>query len=149
MRKEALVVGINTYHFVDNGKSANLEASARDAEDMAQILKDYGSFNVKRLPSYYGKDGYKVSEDKQVEQEELKQAIVNLFNPEDNDYPDIALLYFQGHGWKDENNNGYLCTSLTYPNNKDYGLNLDFLRSQLTTSKVSQQIVFLDCCYSG
>ncbi len=148
MRKQALVVGINSYPFLKKG---DLKTPATDAEKMARLLEKYGGFNVTRLPALvYKNRSYKVAgEDLEVElkKEGLEKAIENLFNPSD-EKPDIALLYFQGHGWKQEDQ-GYLCTSDTYIEEENYGLPLKFLRKQLETSEARQQIVFLDCCYSG
>ncbi len=149
VRKEALVVGINHYPWFESEKD-NLKAPATDAEDLAQLLETYGDFKVTRLPSLYREGKWEVDRGNlaQVKKEKLEEAIVNLFNPPDGNYPDTALFYFAGHGLKEEGK-GFLCTSDTGSDAKDYGLSLEWLRSQLETSPVRQQIVWLDCCYSG
>ena len=149
MNKEALVVGINSYPWLED-----LIAPARDAEDLAQMLEKYGGFKVIRWPSIPRKGKWEVERDpspsdlEKFKKADLQKAISNLFHPPDGNYPDMALFYFAGHGYKLEEGKGFLCTSES-DLDEDYGLSLEWLRSQLETSPVRQQIVWLDCCYSG
>ncbi|MEH2149990.1 nSTAND1 domain-containing NTPase [Nostoc sp.] len=147
MSRDALVVGINTY---DRLKSLN--APAADGEAIAQILQQYGEFRVTRLPAVKDKENETIRIGKQtkVSLTQLERAIVQLFKP-DGKPPDTALLYFSGHGLRKNLGiqEGYLATSEVNPDEGKWGLSLQWLRRLLQESEVRQQIVILDCCYSG
>ena len=150
MSRDALVIGINRYP----GKPlpGSLLAPANDAEGVAQILEKYGDFaTVKRFPETKAKP-YKVCEKTPVRGRALKQEIVQLLNPTGTQVPDMVLLYFSGHGVRDQLGTtveGYLATSDINPANDRFGVSLDWLRQQLEQSPVSHQVVILDCCHSG
>ncbi|MEH2231528.1 MAG: pentapeptide repeat-containing protein [Nostoc sp.] len=147
MSRDALVVGINTY---DRLKCLN--APAADGEAIAQILQQYGEFRVTRLPAVKDKENETIRIGKQtkVSLTQLERAIVQLFKP-DGKPPDTALLYFSGHGLRKSVGiqEGFLATSEVNPDAGNWGLSLQWLRRLLQESEVRQQIVILDCCYSG
>ncbi|MEH2036200.1 nSTAND1 domain-containing NTPase [Nostoc sp.] len=147
MSRDALVVGINTY---DRLKCLN--APAADGEAIAQILQQYGEFRVTRLPAVKDKENETIRIGKQtkVSLTQLERAIVQLFKP-DGKPPDTALLYFSGHGLRKNLGiqEGFLATSEVNPDTGNWGLSLQWLRRLLQESEVRQQIVILDCCYSG
>ncbi|BAY12064.1 nSTAND1 domain-containing NTPase [Calothrix sp. NIES-2098] len=147
MSRDALVVGINTYD-----RLRSLNAPAADAEAIAQILEKYGEFQVTRLPAVKDKENQTIRIGKQtkVSLTQLEKAIVQLFKP-DGKPPDTALLYFSGHGLRKNVGiqEGFLATSEVNPEAGNWGLSLQWLRRLLQESEVRQQIVILDCCYSG
>ncbi|MEK8020587.1 MAG: caspase family protein, partial [Candidatus Parabeggiatoa sp.] len=82
----------------------------------------------------------------------LEQALSQLFNPQGTNIPETALFFFAGHGHRKNIGGileGYLATSETNPNRRDWGVSLKWLRELLQKSPIKQQIVWLDCCYSG
>ncbi len=149
MSRDALIVGINCY---SHSKFGNLKAPATDAEAIAQRLEQHGRFTtVKRLPEAIASGNPQVAQQIPVTRKQMREAIVQLFNPPSSDQvPDTALLYFSGHGWKKaiSATEGYLAPSNGDPED-DYGVELQWLRDQLEQSAVRQQIVWLDCCSSG
>ncbi|NEU84179.1 caspase family protein, partial [Nostoc sp. UIC 10630] len=155
MKRESLVIGINRYPTLMETPSdspPHLKAAATDAEAIAQVLETYGNFNVQRLPAYSQDGVWCVAPQKLVKKTDLETALVQLFNPSGYEIPDTALVFFAGHGLR-KNQGGvlesFLATSDTYPVGGDWGLSLDWLRKLLQSSPVRQQIVWLDCCYSG
>jgi len=155
MKREALVVGINRYPTLiekPTDKPPHLKAPAADAEAIAQILESYGDFHVQRLPVHSQDGVWRVDSHQPVTLKDLKEAIVQLFNPSKLSIPDTALLFFAGHGLRD-NQGGvpecFLATSDCCTPIGQWGLSLDWLRKLLQSSPVRQQIVWLDCCYSG
>jgi energy-coupling factor transporter ATP-binding protein EcfA2 len=148
MRREALVVGINRYR----SPLSSLNAPAADAGAIAQLLRQYSDFNVTTIP---GLNAAGQIAQVEVLKKRLKQAISNLFNPDtDNpaNIPDAALLFFSGHGLRDtegRTSEGFLATSDVDMNADRWGVSLRWLRDLLWESPVKQQIVWLDCCYSG
>ncbi|OUL36098.1 caspase family protein [Nostoc sp. 106C] len=150
MSRDALVVGINTYSY---DRLKNLTAPAQDAEAIAQLLENSGEFKVKRLPAIKDKQNntIRVGKTTQVTLTQLEEAIVELFKPEGRNIPDTALLYFSGHGLRKNRGiqEGYLATSDVNPDLGNWGIRWKWLRELLQESPVRQQIIWLDCCYSG
>ncbi|MBW4495955.1 MAG: caspase family protein [Oscillatoria princeps RMCB-10] len=157
IKRQALVVGINRYSFlrdVRTGLLLNLEKPAGDAEAIAQLLeKPTGelAWSVRRLPEVSQNDKFKVGDAATVSQVDLENAIKELFQPEPQHVPDVALLFFAGHGLRrqqDGQPEGFLATSDANGKTK-WGVSLIWLRKVLLSSPVKQQIVWLDCCHSG
>ncbi|NJL61102.1 MAG: hypothetical protein HC903_03770 [Methylacidiphilales bacterium] len=151
MSRDALVVGINTYSYE---RLSNLTAPGQDAEAVAKLLEDYGDFNVRRLPVTPDKENNipRVALGRKVTLTQLEDAIAQLFKPEGRNIPDTALLYFSGHGLRKSRggiHQGFLATSDVNPDVGNWGLSLQWLRQLLQSSEVKQQIIWLDCCYSG
>ncbi|NEQ75411.1 MAG: hypothetical protein F6K23_21575 [Okeania sp. SIO2C9] len=156
MNREALVVGINSYPFLKKKKlgDLNLKAPVKDAEAIAEMLEKYGKFHVQRLPKTYNQEGKPRFLPKGlVKINDLEKKIINLFNPPSkNEIPDVALLFFAGHGYLKETGGiqeGFLVTSDAQLKNEKYGISLNWLKELLKNSPVPTQIVWLDCCFSG
>jgi len=156
MNREALVVGINSYPFLKKKKPGdlNLKAPVKDAEAIAEMLEKYGKFHVQRLPKTYNEEGQaRFIANGLVKVNDLEKKIINLFNPPSkNEVPDVALLFFAGHGYLKEKGGiqeGFLATSDAQVKNEKYGISLNWLKELLRQSPVKTQIVWLDCCFSG
>jgi ABC-type oligopeptide transport system ATPase subunit len=151
MIREALVVGINVYDA--RSQLRNLTSPAEDAEAIAEVLREYGGFQViKTLPGR-NREG-QISRKNRVTQAALEAAIDQLFNPKtDNleNIPETALLFFSGHGLRRTVGiaEGYLATSDVNPDENRWGIRLGWLRRVLQKSPVRQQVIWLDCCHSG
>ncbi|NEN90195.1 MAG: hypothetical protein F6K48_15270, partial [Okeania sp. SIO3H1] len=149
MSRDALIIGINTYTYE---RLNNLAAPGRDAEAVAKLLEDYGDFKVTRLPAVKDKQNntVRVGQKTKVTLTQLKEAIVRLFKPNGKP-PDTALLYFSGHGLREDLgiSQGFLASSDANPDIGNWGLSLQWLRRLLQESEVRQQIIILDCCYAG
>jgi hypothetical protein len=149
MTRDALVVGINVYTQQSLG---NLHAPAEDAEAIAQRLEQYGGYTVRRLPEVQAENGIRVGQKTKVTNKELEDALVQLFNPSGQSLPETALLFFSGHGIRKDSGGiqeGFLATSDSNPSIGFDGLRLKWLRDLLQRSPIRQQIIWLDCCYSG
>lgn len=153
MRK-ALVVGINRYPNLKNpqGIAQHLTYPAADAEAIARLLRECGLFEVTLLPETCPDYANQVDEKGTVDKATLQEEISKLFNPHKGDVPDVALLFFAGHGWQESlprnKVKGYLATS-DADGKRIYGIPFDWLRDELSESPVLNQIVCLDCCHSG
>lgn len=149
MIREALVVGINSYQ-----QLPPLNASAGDAEAIAQILEQYGEFRVRRLPQFHDpfeNNACRVARNQEVSLVELEEALVQLLKPDSRSVPDTALFFFSGHGLRKQRGiqEGFLATSDSQCEQGFYGLSLQWLRRLLQESEVRQQVIWLDCCHSG
>ncbi|MGL4499861.1 MAG: caspase family protein, partial [Planktothrix sp.] len=153
MKRVALIVGINRYPFIknDKGECLNLTTPARDASAIAYRLERDGNFEVMRYPS---KDPWEIDPKPQqpVNAEALKNEITRLFQPKGN-VPDTALLFFSGSGFRLNNQEGttegFLGTSDVNPRKNIWGVSLKWLHTVLQNSPIQQQIIWLDCSYSG
>jgi len=148
MSRDALIVGINSYDRLNR-----LNLPSKDAEAIAQLLEQYGDFRVTRLPEVIDKstEKIKVGERTKVNFTDLETALVQLFLPEGRNIPDTALFYFAGHGVRKTLgiSEGFLACSDTSPKTGNWGLRLKWLRELLQASPIKQQIILLDCCFSG
>ncbi|BAY60054.1 WD-40 repeat protein [Calothrix brevissima NIES-22] len=155
MNRDALVVGINQYPYLKDtptSKAKNLVSAANNAEAIAQRLEEYGDFRVRRLPEALQGEQRQVASESLVKLDTLEEAIIQLFNPVGASIPETALLYFIGHGLRKNRGGvteGFLASSDVDPRKNQWGVSLRWLRELLQKSPVKQQIVWLDCCYSG
>ena len=129
MRK-ALVVGINDYSNVP------LRGCVTDAIAIGNILGTHGdgapNFGVK----------LKTSPSETITKAALRGEIEILFSGD----PDVALLYFSGHGFIN-NLGGYIVTKDF--KKYDEGVSMDDILKLANLSKAKDKIVILDCCHSG
>ena len=129
MRK-ALVVGINDY------PNAPLRGCVNDAIAIANILGTHGdgapNFGIKLI----------TSPSDTVTRAKLRAEIEQLFAGD----PEIALLYFSGHGFINSLG-GYIVT--TDFKKYDEGVSMDDILKFANLSKAKDKIILLDCCHSG
>ncbi len=137
MVKVALLIGVSQY-----GPGFNqLTASVNDVEAMQRVLQhpDMGNFDeVQPL----------IDPDPQ----EMGTAIEKLFG--DGSRDDLLLLFFSGHGVKDESGNLYLATRTTRKNDRgglirSTAIASRFVNEIMSDSRARRQVVILDCCFSG
>lgn len=134
-----MIVGIKIYD--PRSRLRSLDSASEDAKAIEQTLTQYGSFRVTKLLN-------------EVSQATLEVAINQLFNPatdNENNIPETALLFFAGHGLRRTVgiSEGYLATSDVNPSENRWGVRLGWLQQLLRKSPVRQQVIWLDCCYSG
>lgn len=136
MAKLALLIGVSEY-----GLGLNpLAAATKDVLAMQQVLQhpEVGSFD-EVIPL--------INPDRQA----MEEAIYNLFANRHRD--DLLLLFFSGHGVKDESGNLYLATRIT---RKEQGrlvqptaVAASFVHKTMSSSKSKREALILDCCFSG
>jgi flagellar biosynthesis GTPase FlhF len=148
MSRDALIVGINTYDHLHS-----LKSPAEDAEAVARRLEQYGDFHVRRLHAVKDESNSsgRLSRQMPVTVTDLEEALLTLLQPAGKNIPDTALFYFSGHGLRRDRRvyqEGYLATSEADSLDK-WGLPLQWLRRLLEESRVRQQVIWLDCCFSG
>jgi hypothetical protein len=137
MVKVALLIGVSQY-----GAGFNqLPAAAKDVEAMQRVLQhpDMGDFD--KVHSLIDPDP-----------QEMGTAIENLFG--DGSRDDLVVLFFSGHGIKDESGNLYLATRTTRKNARgglirSTAIAARFVQEIMRDSRAKRQVVILDCCFSG
>lgn len=156
MRRNALVVGISQYpglRETPTSPAQHLTTPAADAEAIARLLEADGNFRVRRLPASNISGQIQIDSEKRVDTKELENAIADLFLPQSQRIPQTALLFFAGHGLRkqlrESLTQGFLATSDVSPKKSLWGMSLRDLWDILQASQVQQQIIWLDCCFSG
>ena len=132
-RRLALLIA--TYKYQDAGLR-QLTAPAHDAEALAEVLRDpdIAGFEVKSLVNR--------------PHHEVGEAIGDLFRDRRPD--DLTLLYFTGHGLKDDTGRLHLATTNTRRDNLPFtSLPAEQIDQAMNSCMSRRKVVILDCCYSG
>ncbi|MDY6877563.1 MAG: caspase family protein [Chloroflexota bacterium] len=129
----ALIIANSKYN---DPKLARLVTPSRDAAALAKVLRDpaIGGFEVIIL----------VNKTVQV----VRQEIARLYQRKKKD--DLLLLYFSGHGVRDDRGDLYLAVK----NSKHELLSATaipaaFITAAMDRSRSQRQALILDCCHSG
>ncbi len=82
----------------------------------------------------------------------MEEAIEHLFTDRHKD--DLVLLFFSGHGIKDDTGRLYLATSTTRKTPRgelirSSALPASFVHESMSRSRSKRQVVILDSCFSG
>lgn len=133
------------------------KSAAKDADAIATILEEQGNFNVKRIPSYKDENNRMrvhptPGSKKAITLRRLTDEIKNFFNPQGEQIPEVALLFFAGHGLSYEEFGEYhnfLAPVNCDPEQEIWGYHLDNLQKLLRISRIPEKIVWLDACHSG
>lgn len=138
MAKLALLIGVSEYDGFNP-----LPSALKDVEAMGRILQhpDIGGFtetDVKVL--------------KNPHRQEMESAIEKLFSNRQKD--DLVLLYFSGHGIKDDSGRLFLTNHLTRKNDKGELIKTSAVAASMVhdvmeNSRSRRQVIVLDCCFSG
>jgi formylglycine-generating enzyme required for sulfatase activity len=132
--KYALIIGNTDY--IDSGL-AQLSAPGKDAEDFARVLKD---------PNICAFDDVKVLLNEFSSS--VIEKIDEFFDQRKTD--DLLVLYFSGHGVRDEFGSLYLAFKNTVRARlRSTAIKDDYIRGAMDQSRSKRQVVILDCCNSG
>src|SRR5512144_280556 len=132
-RRVALLVA--SYRYQDAGLR-RLEAPQHDADALADVLRDpaIAGFDVTLL----------VNEPHHV----VGKAIGTFYRERRRD--ELTLLYFTGHGLKDDEGRLYLAMTNTERESLPWtALPAELISEAMENSRSGQKVLVLDCCYSG
>ncbi|MGH3874180.1 MAG: caspase, EACC1-associated type [Pseudonocardiaceae bacterium] len=132
-RRLALLIA--TYEYHDAGLR-RLTAPAHDAESLAAVLedKDIGRFEVTKLIN--------------APHHRVGEAIGEFYRDRRRD--DLTLLYFSGHGVKDNDGRLYLAMANTRRDSLLFtALSAEQIDQAMSDCPSHRQVLILDCCYSG
>ena len=139
MKKLALLIGVSEYDYELNP----LPGSLKDVDAMQRVLQhpDMGDFSANNI---------KVLKNPQIPN--MGMEIEKIFS--NCQKYDLVLLYFSGHGIKDDNGNLYLASSQTckHPNGQlitSSTVAASFVHEIMDKSPSRRQVIILDCCFSG
>jgi branched-chain amino acid transport system substrate-binding protein len=137
MAKLALLIGVSEYQ----GNFTQLPAAAKDVEAMKQVLQDSKIGGFDRVHTLLN-----------PEPQAMQEAIEELFTERHKD--DLLLLFFSGHGIKNDNGKLYFSTRITRKNHdgdlvRASTVPASFMHEMMSNSFCKRQVVILDCCFSG
>ncbi len=129
----ALLVATDRYR--DTGLS-RLTAPASDATRLADVLTDAGIAGF-RVETLYNRPHHVVGKE-----------IGSFYRDRRRD--DLTLLYFTGHGIKDDDGHLYLAMTDTERDNLRFtGVAGEQIRAAMQGCRSRQNVLVLDCCYAG
>jgi len=132
--KFALIIGNTEY--ADPGL-AQLTAPGKDAEDFARVLR------VKELCGF--DEVYVLLNQSSPA---ISEGIDKFFDRKKPD--DLLVLYFSGHGVRDEYGSLYLAVKNTNRSLlRSTAIKSDFIRDAMDQCRSRRQVLLLDCCNSG
>ena len=132
--KFALIIANTEY--IDPGL-AHLTAPGKDAEDFARVLRDKEICAFDTVSVYLN---------------QLSSTIVELIDEffDQKKPDDLIVLYFSGHGVRDEFGSLYLAVKNTIRSRlRSTAIRSDYIREAMDHSRSKRQILILDCCNSG
>jgi branched-chain amino acid transport system substrate-binding protein len=133
MAKVALLIGVSEYE----QDLKPLPAAPKDVEAMQWVLqnKEIGSFDeVKPLLN--------------PDPEAMRVEIETMFKGRKKD--DLVLLFFSGHGIKDDSGKLYFATRTTRQSMfKSTAVPASFVHEIMDDCRSRRQVFILDCCFSG
>ena len=139
MAKIALLIGVSDY---EPGLNA-LPGAVKDVDAMQQVLKrnDIGEFADSDITVL-----------KSPDRQKMEEEIEKLFAGRQKD--DLILLYFSGHGVKDDTGRLYLATRYTRKTPRgelirSSAVAAGFIHENMDRSRSKRQVVILDSCFSG
>ncbi|MGQ9872317.1 caspase family protein [Leptodesmis sp.] len=137
MAKLALLIGVSEYQ---DGLSP-LPTAVRDVEAMQRVLHQPETGGFDQVKSLIDPDPLL-----------MQQEIEALFADRSKD--DLVLLFFSGHGIKDDTGKLYFGTRITRKTPKgelirSTAVPASFVCEIMSNSRSKRQIVILDCCFSG
>jgi hypothetical protein len=135
--KIALLIGVSEYEPGLN----NLPAAVKDIAAMQRVLQD---------PEMGGFDQVKLLANPDLQA--MQYEIETLFSGRAKD--DLVVLFFSGHGIKDDSGRLYFATRITRKNDKGdliraTAVPTSFVHDIMETSRCKRQAIILDCCFSG
>lgn len=129
--KYALIIANSEYQ---DQSLSKLAAPEKDAEEFGRVLRELAAFEVQIL--------------KNAKDETMRRAIGRFFAERFRE--DLLLLYFSGHGLKNEHGKLFLAASDTELAILDASaVPAEFIAGEMDRSRSQRQTLILDCCNSG
>jgi formylglycine-generating enzyme required for sulfatase activity len=130
--KYALVIANMEYQ---DPAFARLTAPGWDAEEFAETLRDLARFDGVQILLNEGEG-------------KIRRSIAHFFADRKRD--DLLLLYFSGHGVRNEQGELFLAANDTEMSILDAsGIPSEFVTDAMNNSRSQRQVLILDCCNSG
>ena len=133
-RKLALIIGNSQYQ---DPRLAQLVTPQEDVNDLADVLRapDIGGFDeVKALVNETDAN--------------IRLSLEDFFADKKPD--DLLVVYFSGHGVRDEQGSLFLAVNNTRATRlRATAIPSEFITDEMDRSRSKRQVLILDCCHSG
>jgi len=133
-RRDALIIATTSH---DDEALRKLAGPSGDALDLAEVLEDpaVADFDVETV----------LNASSSTAAERIESFFGEPRRPEDT-----VLLYFTGHGLKDDDGRLYFAMTNTRRDRlRSTAISATFVQETLESTRARTQIVILDCCFSG
>ncbi|MBD2075465.1 caspase family protein [Phormidium sp. FACHB-592] len=139
MAKVALLIGVGNYEHPDALKP--LVSAPKDVAAMQRILQNAQMGEFSEVIPLIDPDPM-----------QMQEAIETLYRDRAKD--DLVLLFFSGHGIKDDSGRLHFATRLTRKTPKgdliqSTAVSARFVQEIMGKSRSRRQVMILDCCFSG
>lgn len=136
----ALLIGVEKYY-----RASPLRFTTNDVEQLAATLKNYGGLSPQRLRQMTDNAG-------NPKNQPLRSSILSeltdwLKKPEPNDQ---VLVYFSGHGFRDEQGKLYLAPIDCDPEKPaDTAIPIEWFQKAIGECRAKFKLLVLDACHAG
>jgi uncharacterized caspase-like protein len=133
-RKFALIIGNSDYQ---DRRLSTLVTPNEDANDLAEVLRTPNIGGFAEVVTLVNETSANI-----------RLEIETFFSDKKRD--DLLLLYFSGHGVRDDQGYLYLAVKDTRHNRlRATAIPASYITSEMDTSRSQRQVLILDCCHSG
>ncbi|MGB5636273.1 MAG: SUMF1/EgtB/PvdO family nonheme iron enzyme [Waterburya sp.] len=137
MTKIALLIGVSQYQ----SDLTPLPKASKDVEAMENVLQNPAIGRFERVETQLDPDA-----------QTMREEIEVIFSGSQKD--DLVLLFFSGHGIKDDRGKLYFATNNTRKNDQgkliwSTAVAASWIQDLMSQSRCKHQVVILDCCFSG
>src|SRR5262245_46398805 len=133
-RRLALIIGSSEY---DDAKLSRLRTPYMDVRNLAEALSDPAIGGFDEVTPLINQSSLLI-----------RRSIARLFAEKKPD--DLLLLFFSGHGVRDDNGDLYLAVKDTESDLLSAtAIPAAFITAEMDRSRSRRQILILDCCHSG
>jgi EAL domain-containing protein (putative c-di-GMP-specific phosphodiesterase class I) len=137
MTKTALLIGVSDCQ----AGLDSLPSSTRDVEALAQVLQDPAIGEFHQVKTLFNPD-----------LQTMQSEIEVLFTEAKRD--DLVVMYFSGHGIKDDTGKLYFATSGTRKGRENQLVKAtmvpaSYVHDLMNNCRAKRQAIILDCCFSG
>ena len=136
----AILIGVENYE-----KVPDLRYTANDVIELADTLTLRTFYEPQRVETIF--DGASDAEKKPTKENILREVSDFLRKPKKNDQ---VLIYFTGHGFRDDEGSLYLAPADCDPDNlAETAVPAQWLREQLAACPANSKFLILDSCHAG
>jgi len=136
----ALLIGIERYE-----KASALRYTVNDVAQIAETLSNRGAFRTDRILQIV--DTAQDSKQLPTRNNLLQQIPSFMQQPAEQDQ---VIVYFSGHGFRDDDGKLYLAPIVCDPRNPAAtGIPVQWFREQLASCKAKFKLLILDACHAG
>jgi hypothetical protein len=130
--RAAICIGIDNYTSLNK-----LDCCVLDAVRVGKLLAKHNNGN----PNY---EVHTFTKKEDTNKDFLLKKIEKLLMSDN----ESVVIYFSGHGYIDEDLNGYICSIDTHSNDCK-GISMKDINTLIQSSKINDINIILDCCYSS